>query len=103
DAEIVGALSDAARRAAAEAAGSGPTSDVWHRLQLRRTARSRPPWRSLLVLSAGVTAAIALLLVGRSVQRARPLTYVAQGADEQDGYIRGSGDGQSQVQFSDGT
>src|SRR5436190_3288600 len=65
--------------------------------------RSRPPWRGLLLASAGVGAAIALLLVGRGVQRARPLTYVAQGADEQDGYIRGSADGQSQVQFSDGT
>jgi hypothetical protein len=82
---------------------------VWHRLQARRARVSRPPWRGLLVAGAGVAAAIALVLVARGVQRGRPLTYVvAEGAAEQDGYIRGGegqgkGKGGSQVRFSDGT
>src|SRR3954453_16097074 len=107
---IVGAMSDAARRISIEDAGPGPTPAVWHRLQARRARVSRPPWRGLLVAGAGVAAAIALVLVARGVQRGRPLTYVvAEGAAEQDGYIRGGeGQGQgkgngSQVRFSDGT
>jgi hypothetical protein len=111
---IVGAMADAARRVCAEDAGPGPTPAVWHRLQVRRARVSRPPWRGLLVAGAGVAAAIALGLVARGVQRGRPLTYVvAEGAAEQDGYIRGGegqgqgqrgkGTGGSQVRFSDGT
>ena len=50
-----------------------------------------------------MAAVAALLLVARGVQRARPVTYVvADGAGEQDGYIRGGAAG-SRVQFSDGT
>jgi TolA-binding protein len=101
---IVGVMADAARRVSIEDAGPGPTPAVWHRLQLRRARVSRPPWRGLLVAGAGVAAAIALVLVARGVQRGRPLTYVAEGAAEQDGYIRGGeGQGASQVRFSDGT
>jgi TolA-binding protein len=99
---IIGALADAAREVALEDAGPGPTPAAWHRLQTRRARGSRPPWRGLLLAGAGAAAVVAVLLVGRGMQRARPLTYVvAEGAAEQDGYIRG-GDG-SRVQFSDGT
>jgi len=105
DEQIIDALSQASRRAAAEDAGPGPTPAVWHRLQSRRARGTRPPWRGLLVAGAGLAAVVSLVLVGRGVQRARPLTYVvAEGASEQDGYIRGGRDGVgSQVQFSDGT
>ena len=100
---IVGVMADAARQIAFEDAGPGPTPAVWHRLQTRRARGSRPPWRGLLVVSAGAAAVLALVMVGRGVQRGRPLTYVvAAGAAEQDGYIRGGSDG-SRVQFSDGT
>ena len=101
---IVGAMADAARQVSIEDAGPGPTPAVWHRLQLRRARVSRPPWRGLLVAGAGVAAVVALALVARGVQRGRPLTYVAEGAAEQDGYIRGGeGKSGSQVRFSDGT
>ena len=102
---IVGAMADAARQVSVEDAGPGPTPAVWHRLQARRSRVSRPPWRGLLVAGAGVAAVLALVLVARGVQRGRPLTYVvAEGAAEQDGYIRGGeGRGGSQVRFSDGT
>ena len=101
---IVGAMADAARQVSVEDAGPGPTPAVWHRLQLRRARVSRPPWRGLLVAGAGVAAVVALALVARGVQRGRPLTYVAEGAAEQDGYIRGGeGKSGSQVRFSDGT
>jgi len=102
---IVGAMADAARQIAFEDAGPGPTPAVWHRLQTRRARGSRPPWRGLLVVSAGAAAVLALVMVGRGVQRGRPLTYVvAAGAAEQDGYIRGGqGKDGSRVQFSDGT
>src|SRR6185436_12681515 len=100
---IVDVMADAARQIAFEDAGPGPTPAVWHRLQTRRARGSRPPWRGLLVVSAGAAAVLALVMVGRGVQRGRPLTYVvAAGAAEQDGYIRGGSDG-SRVQFSDGT
>jgi hypothetical protein len=100
---IIGAMADAAREVALEDAGPGPTPSAWHRLQTRRARGSRPPWRGLLLAGAGAAAVVAVLLVGKGVQRGRPLTYVvAQGAAEQDGYIRGGGDG-SRVQFSDGT
>lgn len=103
DDAIIGAMSDAAARIAVEDAGPGPTPAVWHRLQQRRARTTRPPWRGLLVASAGAAAVVALLLVARGVQRARPVTYVvADGAGEQDGYIRGGAAG-SRVQFSDGT
>jgi hypothetical protein len=103
DDAIIGAMSDAATRIAVEDAGPGPTPAVWHRLQQRRARPARPPWRGLLVAGAGAAAVVALLLVARDVQRARPVTYiVADGAGEQDGYIRG-GDAGSRVQFSDGT
>jgi hypothetical protein len=100
---IIGAMADAAREVALEDAGPGPTPAAWHRLQSRRARRSRPPWRGMLLAGAGAAAVVAVLLVGRGMQRSRPLTYVvAEGAAEQDGYIRGGGDG-SRVQFSDGT
>jgi len=103
DGAIIDALSEAARRTAIAEAGPGPTPAAWHRLQARRTRRTVPPWRGLLVAGAGVAAVIALGLVVRGVQRGRPVTYVvADGAAEQDGYIRGGRDG-SRVQFSDGT
>jgi len=102
---IVDAMADAARQIAFEDAGPGPTPAVWHRLQTRRARGSRPPWRGLLVVSAGAAAVLALVMVGRDVQRGRPLTYVvAADAVEQDGYIRGGqGKDGSRVQFSDGT
>jgi FecR protein len=104
DDAIIGAMSDAATRIAVEDAGPGPTPAVWHRLQQRRARPARSPFRRLLLAGAGATAIVALLLVARGVQRARPLTYVvADGAAEQDGYIRGSGNGGSHVRFSDGT
>ncbi|HEY7375802.1 MAG TPA: FecR family protein, partial [Polyangia bacterium] len=108
DDAVVDALSSAAREIAAGDAGPGPTPAVWHRLQHRlhagRTRTARPPWRGLLLAGAGVAAAFALVMVARGVQRTRPISYVVeQGAAEQDGYIRGAGDGQSQVRFSDGT
>src|SRR4051794_21855962 len=104
DAAIVGALSEAAREAAAEDGGPGPTPAAWHRLQARRTRDVRPRWRGLLLAGAGVGAAFALVMVARGVQRARPVSYVVEeGAAEQDGYIRGAGAGESQVRFSDGT
>src|SRR5262245_41848098 len=108
DAATIGALSDAAREIAAADAGPGPTPAVWHRLQHRlhvvRVGRSPPPWRGLLLAGAGLSAAYALVMVARGVQRARPLSYVVdEGAAEQDGYIRGAGDGESHVRFSDGT
>jgi hypothetical protein len=100
---IVQAMSEAARRTAIEDAGPGPTPAAWHRLQQRRVRATRPPWRGLLVAGAGVAAVVALVLVVRGVQRVRPVTYVvAEGAAEQDGYIRGGRDG-SRVEFSDGT
>ena len=99
---IVDVMADAARQIAFEDAGPGPTPAVWHRLQTRRARGSRPPWRGLLVVSAGAAAVLALVMVGRGVQRGRPLTYVVADAVEQDGYIRGGSDG-SRVQFSDGT
>jgi len=103
DGAIIGAMSEAARRTATEDAGPGPTPAAWHRLQVRRARGTRPPWRGLLVAGAGVAAVVALVLVVRGVQRVRPVTYVvAEGAAEQDGYIRGGRDG-SRVQFSDGT
>jgi hypothetical protein len=101
---IVDAMADAARQIAFEDAGPGPTPAVWHRLQTRRARGSRPPWRGLLVVSAGAAAVLALVMVGRGVQRGRPLTYVVADAVEQDGYIRGGqGKDGSRVQFSDGT
>ncbi len=104
DAEvIIGALSQEARRTAAEDAGPGPTPAVWHRLQTHRARRSRPPWRGLLLAGAGMAAAVTLLVVARGVQHARPVTYVVEDAAEQDGYIRGTSNGVSQVRFSDGT
>jgi hypothetical protein len=107
DEVIIDALSREARRAAAEGAGPGPTPAVWHRLQhqlhMRRARRSRPPWRGLLLAGAGMAAAVTLLVVARGVQRARPVTYVVEDAAEQDGYIRGTSKGASQVRFSDGT
>jgi hypothetical protein len=107
DATLIDALSEAAREAAAGDAGPGPTPAVWHRLQDRmqvgRARRSRPPWRGLLLAGAGLAAACAVLLVARGVQRGRPLSYVVEEAAEQDGYIRGGGDGASHVRFSDGT
>jgi hypothetical protein len=107
DAALVDALSEAAREAAAGDAGPGSTPAVWHRLQDRmqagRARRSRPPWRGLLLAGAGVAAACAVLVVARGVQRGRPVSYVVEEAAEQDGYIRGAGDGISHVRFSDGT
>jgi ferric-dicitrate binding protein FerR (iron transport regulator) len=103
DQALIDALSDEARRTAAQDAGPGPTAAAWHRLQARRIGRSRPPWRGLLLAGAGVAAAVTLLVVVRGVQRARPVTYVVEDAAEQDGYIRGTGNGPSQVRFSDGT
>jgi len=105
---FVDALSSAAREIAAGDAGPGPTPAVWHRLQRRmhakRVGSAGPPWRGLLLAGAGVAAAFALAMVARGVQRTRPISYVVEeGAAEQDGYIRGAGDGQSQVRFSDGT
>ena len=107
-AAIVDALSLAAREIAAGDAGPGPTPAVWHRLQHRlhagRARTARPPWRGLLLAGAGVAAAFALVMVARGVQRTRPISYVVEeGAAEQDGYIRGAGDGESQVRYSDGT
>src|SRR4029079_2963006 len=99
---IVDVMAEAARQIAFEDAGPGPTPAVWHRLQTRRARGSRPPWRGLLVVSAGAAAVLALVMFGRGVQRGRPLTYVVADAVEQDGYIRGGSDG-SRVQFSDGT
>ena len=103
DEVIIGALSQEARQIAVEDAGPGPTPAVWHRLQERRARRSRPPWRGLLLAGAGMAAAVTLLVVARGVQRARPVTYVVEDAAEQDGYIRGTSNGASQVRFSDGT
>ena len=103
DEVIIGALSQEARQIAVEDAGPGPTPAVWHRLQERRARRSRPPWRGLLLAGAGMAAAVTLLVVARGVQRARPVTYVVEDAAEQDGYIRGTSAGASQVRFSDGT
>ena len=103
DQVIIGALSQEARQIAVEDAGPGPTPAVWHRLQERRARRSRPPWRGLLLAGAGMAAAVTLLVVARGVQRARPVTYVVEDAAEQDGYIRGTSNGVSQVRFSDGT
>ena len=103
DEVIIDALSQEARRTALEDAGPGPTPAVWHRLQAHRARRSRPPWRGLLLASAGMAAAVTLLVVTRGVQRARPVTYVVEDAAEQDGYIRGTSSGASQVRFSDGT
>ena len=103
DDAIIDAMSDAANRIAVEDAGPGPTPAVWHRLQQRRARPARSPFRGLLLAGAGAAAVVALLLVARGVQRGRPLTYVvADGAGEQDGYIRG-GDAGSHVRFSDGT
>ena len=103
DEVIIDALSREARRSAAEDGGPGPTPAVWHRLQERRARRSRPPWRGLLLAGAGMAAAVTLLVVARGVQRARPVTYIVEDAAEQDGYIRGTSNGPSQVRFSDGT
>jgi hypothetical protein len=103
DEVIVDVLSQEARQLAAGDAGPGPTPAVWHRLQERRARRSRPPWRGLLLAGAGMAAAVTLLVVARGVQRARPVTYVVEDAAEQDGYIRGTSNGASQVRFSDGT
>jgi hypothetical protein len=103
DGALIDALAREARRTAAEDAGPGPTPAAWHRLQSRRALRSRPPWRGLLLAGAGVAAAVTLLVVARGAQRVRPVTYVVADAAEQDGYIRGTGRGASQVRFSDGT
>jgi len=47
---------------------------------------------------------LAVFIVGRGVQRGRPLTYaVSGGAVEQDGYIRRVSETDSEVRFSDGT
>jgi TolA-binding protein len=103
DGAIIDAMSEASRRTATEDAGPGPTPAAWHRLQVRRARGTRPPWRGLLVAGAGVAAVVALVLVARGVQRGMPVTYaVAEGAAEQDGYIRGGRDG-SRIEFSDGT
>ena len=100
---MIDVLSQEARQTAVVDAGPGPTPAVWHRLQERRALRSRPPWRGLLLAGAGMAAAVTLLVVARGVQRARPVTYVVEDAAEQDGYIRGTSNGASQVRFSDGT
>jgi len=105
DDAVIDAMSDAARQIAAIDAGPGPTPAVWHRLQL---ARARPlrrsPRRGLLLLGAGAAAMLALFIVGRGIQRTRPLTYaVSGGAVEQDGYIRRVSETSSEVRFSDGT
>ena len=80
DGAVIGAMSKAARRIAATDAGPGPTPAVWHRLQM---ARARPPrrshWRGLLLLGAGVATMLALFIVGRGIQRGRPLTYAVGG------------------------
>jgi len=105
DDAIIGAMSHAARQLAETDAGPGPTPAVWHRLQMARARPARRgPGRGLLLLGAGAAALLAVFIVGRGVQRGRPLTYaVGGGAVEQDGYIRRVSDTDSEVRFSDGT
>jgi ferric-dicitrate binding protein FerR (iron transport regulator) len=105
DGAVIDVMSDAARRIAADAAGPGPTPAAWHRLQLARArVPRRSPRRGLLLLGAGAAAMLALFIVVRGLQRARPLTYaVGGGAVEQDGYIRRVSDTDSEIRFSDGT
>jgi hypothetical protein len=101
---VVAAMSDAARQIAADDAGPGPTPAVWHRLQEARARRPRGARRGLLLLGAGAAAVLALFVVGRGIQRTRPLTYVVGGGTfEQDGYIRRVGETDTEVLFSDGS
>lgn len=106
DEAIIGLFSDAARRQADEAAGPGPSPEIWHRLQARRAATDQAAGvarrRVWILAIAGAAAAVALGIGWRRFDR--PLTYaVAAPALEQDGYVRGTGPAGTEVRFSDGT
>ncbi len=102
DDELIGSLSEAARRQAAEDAGPGPTPAAWHRLQVARDGSARPSFRRWLPVAAAALAA--LVVGGYQLWRTRPLTYTVIGSVvEPGGYIRGGAAEGADVRFSDGT
>jgi ferric-dicitrate binding protein FerR (iron transport regulator) len=114
DEALVAALSDQARRVAANDAAGEPAPGAWHRLEARRaqgplpTARATmgPRWWAVRGgLGLATSAAVVALVLGVHTWRAgRPITYdVGGGAIEEGGYIRGGTTAGTKVQFSDGT
>lgn len=115
DQALIEALSSQAR-ALAEQPGRAmsPGPEAWHRLaQVRARAAGRPAvrwhWRvaGLALGTAGLAAALALVVWPHVFGRPRPLTFeVRGGAVDQEGYVRaasGVGSETGQVRFSDGT
>jgi len=104
DERLIEALSEEARRVAALSAAGQPPPGAWHRLEARRHAARRVPWRWAL---AGSLAALVVGLGGWRVARdraARPLTYQVAGSGIEDsGYVRASEGDAARLTFSDGT
>ena len=108
DDALIAALSEEARRVAEADAGGQPGPGAWHRLAARRAEPSRHdrrwwPWRAG-VAAAACAAVVGVVLGVHGLRSGRALSYdVGGGAVEESGYIRGAGNAEAAVRFSDGT
>jgi ferric-dicitrate binding protein FerR (iron transport regulator) len=108
DDALIAALSEEARRVAQADAAGQPEPGAWHRLAARRAPpvrRDRRWWPARPGLTAAACAALVGVILGvHGLRSGRALSYdVGGGAVEESGYIRGAGNAEAAVRFSDGT